>query len=170
MNKIKKDISKCSGFTLLEVLIAMTIFAVALLALASMQITGIKGNSIAMSVTEKVAAGTGIISQILALSGDSTEGLDTDNDGTVDFVNFLESNLTNESWTLANPIDKNGNWTVAIDVDKAPPVPYVDEFGFNQTWDDDIDDPDLKLTQVNVRIYNSAGHVLLEKRIMKRRY
>jgi len=169
MNKIKKDISKCSGFTLLEVLIAMTIFAVALLALASMQITGIKGNSIAMSVTEKVAAGTGIISQILALSGDSTEGLDTDNDGNVDFVNFLESNLTNESWTLANPIDKNGNWTVAIDVDKAPPIPYV-ESGIDKIWDDDVDDPDLKLTQVNVKIFNSAGHVLLEQRIMKRRY
>jgi type IV pilus assembly protein PilV len=107
------------GFTLIEVMIALTIFAVGLLALADMQITGIKGNSTAQSLTAKVAAGTGIISQILALSGDSTEGLDTDNDGNVEFENFLNTNRTNETWTLADPIDRNGSWTVAIDVDGA---------------------------------------------------
>lgn len=158
------------GFTLIEVMIALTIFAVGLLALANMQIIGIKGNSTARSVTEKVAAGTGIISQILALSGDSTEGLDTDSDGNVDFPNFLDSDIDSASWTLANPIDVQGRWTVEIDVDKAPPVTYVDESGINQTWDDDVDDPDLNLTQVDVRIKNSAGHILLERRIMKRRY
>ena len=163
--KIKND-----GFTLIEVLIALTIFAVGLLAVAGMQIIGIKGNSTAKSVTEKVTAGTGIISQILTLSGDSTEGLDTDGDGNVDFVNFLDTDRNNASWTLADPIDRQGSWTVAIDVDRAPTISYVDEDGNTQTWDDDDNDPDLNLTQVNVKIYNSAGHILLEQSIMKRRY
>ena len=163
--KIKND-----GFTLMEVMIALTVFSVGLLALANMQITGIEGNSTAQSVTAKVAAGTGIISQILALSGNSAEGLDTDSDGTVDFGNFLETNITNASWTLADPIDQQDSWTVAIDVDKAPPISYVDENGNNKIWDDDVNDLDLKLTQINVRIYNSAGHKLLERIIMKRRY
>lgn len=158
------------GFTLIEVMIALTIFAVGLLALAGMQITGIKGNSKAQSLTVRTAAGTGIISQILALSGDSAEGLDTDSDGNIDFENFLTTNRINESWTMAAPIDQKGSWTVEIDVDKAPKISYVDKDGNDQTWDDDVDDPDLNMTQVNVRIYNSAGYKLLERIIMKRRY
>lgn len=158
------------GFTLIEVMIALVILTVGLLALAGMQLTGIQGNSTAQSLTERVTAGTGIISQILALSGDSAEGLDADSDGNVDFENFLDTNRNNESWTLAAPINQQGSWTVVIDVDKAPSISYVDENDNSQIWDDDVDDPDLNLTQVNVRIYNSAGDKLLERIIMKRRY
>jgi hypothetical protein len=58
-------------------------------------------------------------------------------------------------------------------VDKAPSISYIDDDGNNQTWDDDDDngdDPDLNMTQVKVRIYNSSGEELLERIIMKRRY
>lgn len=158
------------GFTLLEVMVALTIFAVGLLALAGMQVTGIQGNSTAQSITARVASGTGIISQILALSGQPTEGLDTDGDGNVDFQNFLNTTINNASWTLASPIDQNDSWTVEIDVDRAPSISYVDENGTNRIWDDDNNNPNLNLTQVNVRIYDSAGQQLLERVIMKRRY
>jgi prepilin-type N-terminal cleavage/methylation domain-containing protein len=50
MDIIKKD----TGFTLLEVLIAMFVLAVGLLAVASMQITTIEGNDFSLDMTEAV--------------------------------------------------------------------------------------------------------------------
>lgn len=50
---MKKSLRKKEqGFTLIEVLIAITIFAIGLLAVASMQVTSIKGNSYSRRVTE----------------------------------------------------------------------------------------------------------------------
>jgi type IV pilus assembly protein PilV len=43
-----------AGFTLMEVLIALTILAVGFLAVAQMQITGLKANQFAMELTEGV--------------------------------------------------------------------------------------------------------------------
>lgn len=63
-----------TGFTLLEALIAMTILAVGLLALAGMQITSIRGNATAQGVTAKVAFAEGIIEKYLAMNPGATAG------------------------------------------------------------------------------------------------
>ncbi len=60
-----------SGFSLVELMIAMTIFAVGLLAVVSMQLTAIRGNSSANSLTTATAIAEGIIEEILAWSGDN---------------------------------------------------------------------------------------------------
>jgi len=60
-----------SGFSLVEVLIALTIFAVGLLAVASMQLTAIRGNASANSLTVATALAEGIMEEILAWSGDN---------------------------------------------------------------------------------------------------
>lgn len=54
------------GFTLIEVLVAITIFAIGLLALAGMQVTAIKGGSTALRVTTAVALADGIVENIQA--------------------------------------------------------------------------------------------------------
>lgn len=70
------------GFTLVELLLALTIFAIGLLALASMQFTAIRTNSSANLRTAKVALGQGIMDEILSwrpddprLNSDSTDNV-----------------------------------------------------------------------------------------------
>lgn len=60
-----------SGFSLVELMIAMTIFAVGLLAVVSMQLTAIRGNSSANSLTTATALAEGILEEILAWRGDN---------------------------------------------------------------------------------------------------
>ena len=51
MENIRKPINNQNGFTLLEVMIAMIILAIALLALAQLQITSIRGNRFSYNMT-----------------------------------------------------------------------------------------------------------------------
>jgi len=60
-----------AGFTLIEVLIAITIFAIGLLAIAGMQMTAIQTNSTASEITARAALAEGIMEEIL--SWDSTD-------------------------------------------------------------------------------------------------
>lgn len=55
-----------AGFTLVEVLVALTIFAIGLLALAGMQVTAIKGGATSQRVTAAVALADGIVANIQA--------------------------------------------------------------------------------------------------------
>lgn len=52
---IEKDKIRGKGFTLLEVLIAISIFAVGVLAVATMQISGTRGNRLANELTQATA-------------------------------------------------------------------------------------------------------------------
>lgn len=54
------------GFTLIEVLVAITIFAIGLLALAGMQVTAIKGGATSQRITAAVALADGIVENIQA--------------------------------------------------------------------------------------------------------
>lgn len=62
-----------SGFTLIEVLIALSIFAVGLLALASMQVTSLRGNANSQMLTAATALAEGTIEELLARSADDAE-------------------------------------------------------------------------------------------------
>lgn len=67
------------GYTLVEVLIAITIFAVGLLSLAGMQVTAIQTNSTANTMTAATALAEGVMEEILAWSaGDPRVGSDAD--------------------------------------------------------------------------------------------
>ncbi|MGA9479530.1 MAG: prepilin-type N-terminal cleavage/methylation domain-containing protein [Desulfobacterales bacterium] len=61
------------GFTLIEVLIAMAIFAVGILALAGLQVTYIGGNASAQMQTEATALGAQVIEQLKSLPFDAAE-------------------------------------------------------------------------------------------------
>ena len=64
MGTLKKE----AGFTLIEVLIALTIFAVGLLAIAGMQTSAIRMNSIAGKLTNLSTWGVDKIEELSALS------------------------------------------------------------------------------------------------------
>jgi prepilin-type N-terminal cleavage/methylation domain-containing protein len=61
------------GFTLIEVLIAMAIFAVGILALAGLQVTYIGGNASAQMQTEATALGAQVIEHLKSLPYDAAE-------------------------------------------------------------------------------------------------
>jgi len=61
------------GFTLIEVLIAMVIFAVGILALAGLQVTYIGGNASAQMQTEATALGAQVIEHLKSLPYDAAE-------------------------------------------------------------------------------------------------
>lgn len=58
--------SNQQGFTLLELLIAISIFAIGLLSIAGMQITAIRTNSSANTLTAGSALAAGILEEVLA--------------------------------------------------------------------------------------------------------
>ncbi len=71
-----------NGFSLLEVLIAIFIFAVGILAVGNMQITSIQGNSFANSLTEASTVAQNKIEELMNVSYSDTALVDTDGDGT----------------------------------------------------------------------------------------
>ena len=82
---VKKS-QKDEGFTLIEVLIAISILAVGLLAVATMQITSIKVNSTAGQITDRITLAQDKLEELMALPysspwledlGDPPSGTDT---------------------------------------------------------------------------------------------
>ncbi len=132
-----------SGFTLIEVLIALTIFAIGLLALAGMQVTGIQGNAKAHEVTAKSALAMGVLEQIHALEGDD---------------DFFQNNITDMIWTFngANSIELAGagtcNALVSVVVD-----PEIDGTTY------------VDLSQASVTVTCGDGPTITQT-LMKRRY
>lgn len=67
MNTFETDSGNASaGYTLIEILIALTIFSIGILAVASMQIAAIKGNASANWVTEGAAWAADRIESLMA--------------------------------------------------------------------------------------------------------
>lgn len=70
------------GFTIIEILIAMAIFAIGILGVAKMQMTATSGNTSSRGVTESANIGQQQIERLLSLAYDDPLVADTDGDGT----------------------------------------------------------------------------------------
>jgi type IV pilus assembly protein PilV len=57
-----------AGFTLIELVVALVVLAVGLLAIAGMQITAIRGNASANVISTKTAVAEGVLEEILSWS------------------------------------------------------------------------------------------------------
>jgi prepilin-type N-terminal cleavage/methylation domain-containing protein len=86
-----------SGFSLIEVMVALAVFSVGLLAIFSMQFSAIKTNAVARGVTENITVASAKAEQLMALSyehadllagshqpAQSADGIDNNLDGDVD--------------------------------------------------------------------------------------
>ena len=98
----KKDTGNNHGFTLIEVLIALAVFAIGILGVFTLQMTAINGNASARGVTENYLSGMDKVEELMArpydhnLLDDTTttgdwhtlaknaDGIDNDGDGTID--------------------------------------------------------------------------------------
>jgi type IV pilus assembly protein PilV len=101
------------GFSLIEILIAITVFAIGILAVGKMQITAIKGNSFANDLTKATTLAQDRMEGLIGLSytdpllddtnGDSHAGIDDANATTADHndPNNPVDGRYNISWNIA---------------------------------------------------------------------
>ena len=77
------NISKSDkGFTILEVIMAVSILTIGLLAVASLQVTAMRSNSMSMSYTESTERVQDIVEKLLNKDFNDAELSDVTNDGT----------------------------------------------------------------------------------------
>jgi len=80
MNKITQN--NQNGFTLIEVMTAMAIFAIGILGVAKMQLLAIEGNSNARGLTEASNLAQNKMEELISLAYDDPDLVDSDGDGT----------------------------------------------------------------------------------------
>ena len=105
---------KNEGFTILEILIAITILAFGLLAIATMQVSSIKGNSLAIGITEGITLAQDKAEELTRLAYDDALLTDTTDDG---------GRVTNQD------ANQNGR----DDDDEGNPVDGIADYGLGQT-------------------------------------
>ncbi len=113
-NCYQRTVNNQRGFTLVEVLIAMSIFAIGTLAVATMQISGIHGNATAKVLTRAGAWGEDKVEELIArpydhadLAGGPPPGV------THPMVTEGDYNI---SWTVTDDAPINNIKTVVITV------------------------------------------------------
>jgi type IV pilus assembly protein PilV len=102
-----------NGFTLVEVLIALTIFAIGMLGVAAMQITGIQGNATAKWHTQSSSWATAEVERLMTLPY-----------GHADLAAGAHSPVTREHYTVS--------WSVTED----DPIDNVKTLAVTVNWDD----------------------------------
>ncbi len=126
MKHTAKYSGKKDGFSLLEVLIALTILSIGILGVASMQISATKGNTSARGMTEAATIGQQQLELLLSYDYGHPLLLDTDGDGTNqdadedgaddDGGNFgLEDINAQADFTAVVGGFYNLSWNIAID-------------------------------------------------------
>jgi len=102
------------GFTLLEVIVAISILTIGLLAVASMQVSAIKGNKLAFGITGATSWASDQIEKLIVLPYDHADLQDTDGDGAAGLENASEATDDNPT-----PPPAHGKykvyWNVAVD-------------------------------------------------------
>lgn len=144
MKHFKKTIHNSKGFTLMEVLIALAIFAIGILGVAKMQLSAISGNSSSRGWTEAATIGQQQLEMLMSLPYDDPLLLDTQNDGTNQDINDDGSD------------DDGGNF--GLDETTTPDHSATIDTVYNLFWNIAVDEPitDTKKIRMIVR-WRSSG-------------
>jgi type IV pilus assembly protein PilV len=113
--------TKDKGFTLLEILIAISVLTVGLLAVASMQISAMRANSFAGGVTEGTTWAGDQLERLIAQPYDDADLNDTDGDGdaglddTGDDADYTEDRgIYTVCWNVAIDAVTNNTKTITV--------------------------------------------------------
>jgi type IV pilus assembly protein PilV len=92
-----QNLTLSNGFSLIEIMVALAVFSVGLLAIFSMQFSAVRTNAVARGVTENITVATAKVEQLMALPFDhadltpglrqvamSVDGIDNNLNGVVD--------------------------------------------------------------------------------------
>jgi type IV pilus modification protein PilV len=111
-----KKIAEQDGFTLIEALIAMLVLTIGILTLSSMQISAIKGNSTANSLTMASSVATDCYERLMSVEYDDAKMDDTANanpHSSADFPTTLPLTLppgvTSVSWSVQEWVVGDGD-------------------------------------------------------------
>ncbi len=118
--------NKQSGFTLLELLIALVIFSVGILGVYSMQLSAVTGNSKSRIVTEATRSGAEMIETVISMAYDNDALDDDDGDGTDKDADNDGEDDTGNNFGLDDQTSPDGSilsadghyqvlWNVAVD-------------------------------------------------------
>ena len=86
-------IGEIAGFTLLELMIAMFVFTIGVLATLSMQVAALKSNGMARETTEAASLAADMVEQLSPLDYDQAEELGEGNHAAGDIGNYAISYL-----------------------------------------------------------------------------
>jgi len=120
-----------AGFTILEVLVAISILTVGLLAVASMQVAGMNTNNHARNVTEGMNLAQDKLEELIALPYDDPNNLglqDTDNDGL--------QGLGNATAGTADYSETRDHFTIYWNIADNQPVASSKTIRIIVTWQD----------------------------------
>jgi len=109
-----KGLNQENGFTLLEILIAISLLTIGLLAVASMQVMAIRGNSFSGGTTEATKLAMDRIELLMTLDYDDPDLDDTNDDGTAG-LNNADAATADQSraYTNDNGLLYNIYWNTA---------------------------------------------------------
>ena len=148
---------KDGGFTILEVLIALAILAIGILAVATMQATAIKGNSQAIGITEGITLAQDKVEELMKFpydtsavagdplgdtNGDGTNqdgdsppnGIDDDDEGTV--VDGILNFGFGQTGGAADHTENVGRYTIHWNVAVNQPITNVKTVRIIVLWSD----------------------------------
>ena len=136
IHRERNTMKNSKGFTLIEILIALTIFSVGLLAIAGLQISAIKYNSGSNLRTSSTALAQGVMEQVMALESDNP------------LFRVAGPNVAN--------IDPND-----IDGDADPTTLRLPSAGsFTATWVVTVDTPVNRVSQITVNVLEASGRIV----------
>ena len=127
------------GYTLIEVLIAMAIFAIGILAIFSMQITSTGSNALARGLTENYTAAMDKVEELLALPYDDAD-LDPDAGANPHVLATDDDGIDNDGDGLIDETGETGYITLSW-----------------QVWENTIHDQSIKSVRVTVSSMVNGG-------------
>jgi prepilin-type N-terminal cleavage/methylation domain-containing protein len=103
---------RTDGFSLLEVLVAISIFAIGILAVASMQLTSIQGNAFGNEMTAATFLAQAKLEELKSVSDVTTLADGADN---ID-VTGAAGGIFNRAWTVVDPAPTSARRRVTVTV------------------------------------------------------
>ena len=135
------------GFSLIEILIAITVFAIGILAVGKMQITSIKGNSFANELTSATILAQDKTEELISLPYDTDLLKDSDTDGK---AGLDDTNAAADHNDPNNPVNDRYNifWNIATDY----PINNTKKIRIIVSWTDKGTEKKVSITSMKADI------------------
>ena len=136
-----------AGFSLIEVLLATTIFAIGLFAVASMQVTALTQNSFSYARTGAASVAQNLIEDLQSGAFEDSTLVDTDGDGRAGLLDVAAA----ADLVLTDVAMGNRSYDVFLNISSNDPGPDVDAIGVTVQWQNKGTTRNISMTQIRGR-------------------